>query len=153
MSGVPPVEVIGAYVEEFSAGVIGEVDAGFVLFFNDWLGYWHLAEAGIVGAEYNSEQEGFWGKEDRRYWRRWVTVDKLIDRVVLDLYLSSERPADRGIQEVPRIARRRLELEALMQPGDEWWRWVSGTEPLMQEGGLALVRCGCVVWARRDWIS
>ncbi len=28
-----------------------------------------------------------------------------------------------------------------------------GTEPLMQMGGLVLVRGGGVIWARNDWIS
>jgi hypothetical protein len=100
-----------------------------------------------------SEEEGFWGKEGWRFWKSWVTVDKLIERATLDEYLSRERPADRGTEEVARVARRKQDLEALMQPGDEWWHWVSGTEPLMQEGGLALVRHGRVEWARLDWIS
>lgn len=38
-------------------------------------------------------------------------------------------------------------------PGDEWWEWIQGTEPLMQSGGIALVRHGKIVYARQDWIS
>ena len=153
MCGVPPIEVIGAYVEEFAAGVIGQDDAGFVLFFNDRLGYWHLATAGIVGVGYDTEVEGFWGKEGWRICKQRVTAENLVERVTLDQYLSSERPADTGRDDASRIALRKPPLEALMGPGDEWWRWVSGTEPLMQEGGLALIRRGRTVWARQDWIS
>jgi hypothetical protein len=38
-------------------------------------------------------------------------------------------------------------------PGDEWFEWVSGTESLMQSGGLALVRSGRIVYAEQHWIS
>jgi hypothetical protein len=78
--------------------------------------------------------------------------------VVLDRYLAKQyapvaRQAD--LAEVPRelIAEKKAPLEVMMEPGDEWWVWVVGTETLMQFGGLALVRAGAVVWASRDWIS
>jgi len=51
------------------------------------------------------------------------------------------------------VATHKAPLLALVQPGDEWWQWVQGSEPLMQTGGLALVRNGIVVWARLDWMS
>ena len=45
------------------------------------------------------------------------------------------------------------ELVPLARPGDRWWEWVQGTEPLMQQGGLALVRDGEIIWATMTWIS
>lgn len=46
-------------------------------------------------------------------------------------------------------------LEALAQPGDEWWAWMDGAdEPEgMQLGGLALVRGGKIVWAEQIWMN
>ena len=53
----------------------------------------------------------------------------------------------------PVVDEKKGSLEALMEPGDEWYEWVGGSQPLMQVGGLALVRKGLVIWARQEWIS
>ena len=77
-----------------------------------------------------------------------------MERVTLDAYLAAPVESRRSPEEVAAwVSSRKPKLEALTKPGDEWWRWISGTQPLMQWGGLALVRHGVVVWARFDWIS
>jgi hypothetical protein len=91
-------------------------------------------------------------------WAEFVTPDMLTQRIELDQYITKQlapllRHVPQGVSVRELIASKKTPLEALMQPGDEWWQWVSGTEPLMQLGGLALVRAGAIVWARLDWIS
>jgi len=63
MRQIPPVGVVGAYVDFYIGDVIGRDDSGFVLFYNDHLGYWHLAEAHLRGAAYDTKARGFWGKD------------------------------------------------------------------------------------------
>jgi len=87
-------------------------------------------------------------------WTDLVTHEMLARRVTLDDYFAPSMDLVRkGHVAEATINRNRAKLEALAQVGDEWWEWVMGTEPLMQMGGLALVRAGRVVWARNTWIS
>jgi hypothetical protein len=87
-------------------------------------------------------------------WTDLVKREILTRRVTLDEYFAEGMElVRRGRVARSAIDCNRAELEARAQPGDEWWEWVLGTEPLMQMGGLALVREGGVVWARNDWIS
>ncbi len=87
-------------------------------------------------------------------WTGLVTPDMLTRRLTLDEYFAerSEWTRKRYVAQSA-VDRDQAQLEARARPGDEWWEWVLGTEPLMQMGGLALVRCGRIVWARQDWIS
>jgi hypothetical protein len=71
--GFPPADVVAAYVEANAGSLVGQDNAGFVLFFNRQLRYWHLADAGIVPADYDTEAEGHWGREHWRYWVDYVT--------------------------------------------------------------------------------
>jgi hypothetical protein len=87
-------------------------------------------------------------------WTDLVKGEMLTRRVTLDEYFAENIEfVRRGRITQSALDRNRAELESRAQPGDEWWDWVMGTEPLMQMGGLALVRDGGVVWARNDWIS
>lgn len=87
-------------------------------------------------------------------WTFLATRETLRPRVTLDDYLiESVRLARKGLIPLSEIESRRSELEKRMQAGDEWWEWVAGSEPLMQMGGIALVRSSAVIWARMDWIS
>jgi hypothetical protein len=87
-------------------------------------------------------------------WTDLVKRERLTRRVTLDEYFAEWLElVRRGRASQSDIDRNRAGLEGRAQPGDEWWAWVMGTEPLMQMGGLALVRNGGVVWARNDWIS
>jgi hypothetical protein len=87
-------------------------------------------------------------------WTDLVKREMLTRRVTLDESFAEGRElVRRGRVAQSVIDHNRAELEARAQPGDEWWEWVMGTAPLMQMGGLALVRGGEVVWARNDWIS
>jgi hypothetical protein len=85
--------------------------------------------------------------EDNLAW--FVTPNELMQPVVLDEYLAERWPSDFSES----AEADRIHLVTLALSGDEWWTWLSGTEPLMQSGGLALVRAGSIVWARRDWLS
>jgi hypothetical protein len=87
-------------------------------------------------------------------WTDLVSPKMLTRRVTLDEYFAeSMELVGKGRVEKSAIDRDRAQLEARAQPGDEWWEWVMGTEPLRQIGGVALVRGGAIVWARDDWIS
>jgi hypothetical protein len=87
-------------------------------------------------------------------WIDLVMREMLTRRVTLDEYFAERMElVRRGRVAQSAIGRDKADLEARAQPSDEWWEWVMGTEPLMQMGGLALVREGGVVWARNDWIS
>jgi hypothetical protein len=97
-------------------------------------------------------------------WSEFVTPQWLVRRVVLDEYLADRylpvakrASAEHAISvaEATRVwvEAKKPPLEAIQQPGDEWWEWLQGSEPLMQMGGLALVRSGAVVWASMDWMS
>ena len=90
----------------------------------------------------------------------FVTVNELTRRITLDAYYATDlaRHASRRTPEQFREIEQQIEqskasLGARAMPGDEWWEWVSGTEPLMQSGGLALVRSGRIVYAEQHWIS
>jgi hypothetical protein len=90
----------------------------------------------------------------REDWTDLVKRQMLTRRVTLDEYFAEGMElVRRGRVAQTTIDSDRAQLEARAQPGDEWWEWVMGTEPLMQMGGLALVRVGEVAWARNDWIS
>jgi hypothetical protein len=89
-------------------------------------------------------------------WSDFVKGEMLTRRITLDEYLALAAGIELvGIDQIGQstLDCYRAELESRAQPGDEWWEWVMGTEPLMQMGGLALVRDGRVVWARNTWIS
>ncbi len=87
-------------------------------------------------------------------WTDLVTPEMLTRRVTLDEYFAeSMELLIKGRLEKSAIDRSRAQLEARMEPGDEWWEWLLGTEPLRQMGGVALVRNGAIIWARHDWIS
>jgi hypothetical protein len=87
-------------------------------------------------------------------WTDLVRPEMLTQCVTLDEYFTERLEwVRRGLIAQSTVDQDRAQLEARAQPGDEWWEWVLGSEPLMQEGGLALVRGGQVVWARLDWIS
>jgi hypothetical protein len=82
-----------------------------------------------------------------------VDESMLVGRVSLRDYLGRrDRRGDLAPSEAV-VAERVRPYEALARDGDEWWTWVMGDEPLMQQGGLALVRLGRVVWATMEWIS
>ena len=87
-------------------------------------------------------------------WTDLVKREMLTRRVTLDEYFAdSVEFVRQGRMAQSVIDGDRAELEGRAHPGDEWWEWIMGTEPLRQMGGLALVRDGGVVWARNDWIS
>lgn len=87
-------------------------------------------------------------------WTDIVTPDMLRRRVTLDEYFAERTEwVRKGYIPQAAVDRDRVQLEARAKTQDEWWEWLLGTEPLQQMGGLALVRCGNVVWARNDWIS
>jgi hypothetical protein len=87
-------------------------------------------------------------------WTDLVKRELLTRRVTLDEYFAEYMElVRRGRIAQSVVDRSRAQLEERAQVGDEWWEWVMGTEPLMQMGGLALLRDGDVVWARNDWIS
>ena len=76
-------------------------------------------------------------------WTETVARDWLTEQVTLQSHFG------RDGKEQPWIA----PLEARWKIGDQWWEWVSGTEPLMQMGGIALVRDGIIVYAGLTWMS
>lgn len=87
-------------------------------------------------------------------WTDIVTPEMLTRRVSLDAYFAEKTAwVGKGYISRETVDQDRAKLEARARPYDEWWEWILGTEYLMQMGGLALVRCGDVVWAREDWIS
>jgi hypothetical protein len=85
----------------------------------------------------------------------------LVSRDDLKRELSPQAYAEELLSEFETVTddiRRRLQefvlkVEEHAQPGDNWWEWLQGTEPLMQRGGLAVVRNGTIVWATMTWIS
>jgi hypothetical protein len=94
------------------------------------------------------------GEENEVSWSDLVGQEMLTERVTLDQYLARRMSHLRAHPDYERLlAEQRQPLEALAMDSDEWWEWISGTEPLMQQGGLALVRSSKVVWARMDWLS
>jgi hypothetical protein len=87
-------------------------------------------------------------------WTDLVRPEMLTRCVTLDEYFAERLEwVRRGHIAQSAVDQDRAQLEARAQSGDGWWEWLLGSEPLMQMGGLALVRGGQVVWARNDWIS
>ena len=93
-------------------------------------------------------------------WSEFVELGDLNRALTLDEYFANqvaELGQDPNPATVAQIRQQwevmRGELEALAQPSDSWWEWIQGDEPLMQSGGLALVRGGQIVWAFQAWIS
>ena len=93
-------------------------------------------------------------------WSDLVTLADLRHETTLEQYFADQvavlgpTPNPKTVASIrQRCEEIRGELEELAQPGDCWWEWVQGDEPLMQSGGLALVRSGRIVWAKLDWIS
>ena len=86
---------------------------------------------------------------------------ELVSREDLKREVSPQAYADEQLSECKTVTddvRQRLqefvlELEQHAQAGDSWWEWIQGTEPLMQMGGLAVIRNGTIVWATMTWIS
>jgi hypothetical protein len=86
---------------------------------------------------------------------------ELVSRKDLKRELSPQAYAEEQLSEFTTDiddVRRRLQefvlkLEEHAQPGDSWWEWIQGTEPLRQMGGLAVIRNGTIVWATMKWIS
>jgi hypothetical protein len=91
---------------------------------------------------------------DENDWTEFVDREMLIRRVEIDDHLAEyEALVCKGTVAQSVVDDLRAKLTARVLPGDEWWEWVSGTEPLMQMGGLAIVRNGAIVWASNEWIS
>lgn len=88
---------------------------------------------------------------DTEDWADLVRPECLTRKFAIDDYHAQYM--EQGHVEKADLDKDAAMLKAKMLPGDEWWEWVMGTEPLMQMGGIALVRCGQVIWARNDWIS
>jgi hypothetical protein len=83
--------------------------------------------------------------------KRALTLDEYFADRVAELGQNPNPTTVASVRE--RCEEMRTELEALAQPGDSWWEWLEGDQPLMQSGGLALVRGGRIVWAMLGWIS
>ena len=91
---------------------------------------------------------------DNDDWADLVTREMRTRRLTLDEhYAPSMELVRKGHVAQSDLDQGRAMLEVLAKPGDEWWEWIMGTEPLMQVGGLALVRAGQIIWARNVWIS
>jgi hypothetical protein len=87
-------------------------------------------------------------------WSDLVTPDMLRRHLTLDEYFAERCEwVRRGHVPQSAVDRDRAQLEGRAQHGDEWWECLLGTQPLMQMGGLALIRSGHIVWVRQDWIS
>ena len=93
-------------------------------------------------------------------WSELVLPEDLRRQTTLEAYLANDlaQPGPHTSPDTAAYIRRRSEeikseLEELARPGDSWWEWIQGDEPLMQSGGLALVRDGKIVWATQMWIS
>lgn len=63
MTMIPTAQIIRAYIEFHIANVIYDDRDGLLLCFNPILRYWHLAEARIVKATYDTRANGFWTRE------------------------------------------------------------------------------------------
>lgn len=88
--------------------------------------------------------------EDDDNYAEFLTLQDCTLKLTLDEYFREKQTL--GIEQ-SRIDCLRVMLESRAIPGDQWWEWVRGTEPMMQYGGIALVRNGAIVWARETWIS
>lgn len=81
-------------------------------------------------------------------WTEFVHAGQLICKVELSEHFAESSELDNHhVDDILAM----LASHAL--PDDEWWKWIEGTEPLRQMGGLALVRKGEIVWAWLEWIS
>lgn len=90
-------------------------------------------------------------------WSELISSADLRHQLTLDEYFAKSLTETSNPKVLALIRERneklRPRLEALAQPGDCWWEWIQGEIPLMQSGGLALVRAGKIVWATLAWIS
>ena len=83
--------------------------------------------------------------------KREIDLDSYADDQVSELYGNNP-------PEVISAARQRLQafvrkIRKHARPGDTWQEWVQGTEPSMQQGGLAVIRDEEIVWATMTRIS
>jgi hypothetical protein len=98
--------------------------------------------------------------EDDEDYSALVRWEDLTHQFSLESYVDDQLRELYGDNLPTRVAERRQSMETFLQklrcrtkPGDSWWDWVQGSEPLMQTGGVALVRNGAIVWATTTWIS
>ena len=85
-----------------------------------------------------------------------VTPAMLVRRVTLDEHFADWVPPglaerDERIRQV--MERRRQELAAVMQEGDELWEWKAGPHVFAEHGGLVVLREGQTIWSSLDWKS
>jgi hypothetical protein len=98
--------------------------------------------------------------DDEEDWSDLIVHGDLKREVTLDSYVE-EQLSELSCGNQPEViadSHQRLlafvrDIQGRAQAGDTWWEWVKGTEPLMQQGGLAVVRNGKIVWATMTWIS
>ncbi len=98
--------------------------------------------------------------DERDDWTDLVSHEDLTREISLESYVEEQLRELYGLNSQSNVDDSRQRLEAFVRnvakyatPGDSWWEWVQGTEPLMQMGGLAVVRKGTIVWATVTWIS
>jgi hypothetical protein len=89
-----------------------------------------------------------------------VSYEDLKREITLDAYVRERIEELTGLNppEAVENARQRLEqfvreIRGHAEPGDTWWEWTRGTEFLMQQGGLAVVRDGKIIWSKMTWRS
>ena len=99
-------------------------------------------------------------EDETEDWSELVSFSNLKREISLELYVEDQLSELRGLNSQSTIDNSRERLDEFVrnvaqyaQPGDCWWEWVIGTEPLRQMGGLAVVRNGTIVWATMTWIS
>src|SRR5690242_15632723 len=98
---------------------------------------------------------------DNEDWMNSIRIEELTREISLDAYADEQVAELAAANNDPEeIAEARSRMEGFVQSirhhaaaGDACWEWVSGTEPLMQSGGLAVVRNGKIVWGTMTWIS
>ena len=89
-----------------------------------------------------------------------VCLEDLKREITLDSYVEEQLNEFTDLNTPAKVADVRQRLEAFVrkvrshaQPVDTWWEWVKGTDALSQQGGLALIRKGEVVWNIMTWKS
>ena len=89
-------------------------------------------------------------------WTAFVSLQDLKRELTPEMYFAELVAESAPDPDPERTLTQQRQLEELTQPGDVWWEWVQGKPggvPLLQCGGLALVRDGKIVWAGQTWIS
>ncbi len=92
-------------------------------------------------------------------WTDLVSLKNLTRELSLQDYVD-EQICEAAIHDSPNITEIHQgltifvqQLKERTQPGDQWWEWIQGTEPMRQMGGPAVVRDGTIAWATMTWIS